>query len=158
MNTIEQEKEFEKYCFLRLHSVDMDAALDTLKILRCYRRDDVRVALLRDLAVIYSRPFSHNRGHKIPKHILSEKHVPKHLKGIHKRLLDLRNYQFAHTDLTFHKPKVSRWPTESGHIYPMSFKSFDYLGLFRQLSEIEALVREVAASINSEARSYEARF
>lgn len=149
------EIEFEKYCFLRLHSIDMDTALHTLKLIKRYKRDDIRIALLRDLAVIYARPFSGNRGEKIPKHTLSEIHVPKSAKTIHKKLLELRNCQLAHADLSFHKPKVLRWRADGGNTYPMSFKAFDYQGLLRQLSPIEALITSVEANISSEVKSYE---
>lgn len=152
------EIEFEKYCFLRLHSIDMDTAVQTVKTLKRYKRADVQVALLRDIAVTYARPFSRNKGNKISKHALPERHVPRQLKPLHKRLLDLRNNQFAHTDLVFHKPKIMRWRTDSGDVYPMTFKSFDYQNLLRQLSEIETLIKAVESSINSEVKAYEVRF
>jgi len=152
------EKEFEKYCFLRLHSIDMDTAYHTIKMIKRYKRDDIKVALLRDIAVTYARPFTGNKGIKISKHFLSESHVPKQFKSLHKKLLELRNRQFAHTDFRFHKPKVMRWSGDTGKAYPMSFKSFDYLGLLRQLPEIEKLIKAVESSINKEAKQYESCF
>ena len=149
---------FENYKFLRLHSVDMNTALGTLKMLKRYRRDDIKVALLRDIAVIYSRPFSGNRG-KTGKHFLSEsKYVPAEYLDLHDRLLDLRNKQFAHTDATFHDPKFMKWKGDKGVAFPMSFKTFDYLGLLRDLKKVEALIKSVESNINSAAREYEKDF
>ena len=153
------EKDFEKYCFLRLHSVDMDTARHTLKMLKRYRKNDIKVVMLRDIAVTYARPFVSNKGIHIPKHTLSEKqHVPKTLKHVHKRLLELRNSQLAHTDISFHKPKVMRWKGDKYDTYPISLKSFDYLGLLRQINEIENLINAVEASLCDEIKSCESQF
>ncbi len=152
------EIEFEKYQFLRLHSVDMDTASHTLKMLCRYRRMDIKVVLLRDIAVTYSRPFTGNKGVHIKKHFLSPRYVPKHLKTIHQKLLDLRNEQFAHTDLSFHKPKVSKWRTDNGYFYPMSLKTFDYLGLLRQFSSIDDLIKAVDQSLKADIKKYESLF
>lgn len=149
---------FENYKFLRLHSVDMDTALSTLKMLKRYRRDDIKVALLRDISVIYSRPFSGNRG-KTGKHYLSEKKfVPSEYKDLHDRLLDLRNKQFAHTDAVFHDPKFMKWKGDEGVAFIMSFKTFDYLSLLRNLKKVESLIRSVECNINSAVREYEKYF
>jgi hypothetical protein len=152
------ETKFENYKFLRLHLVDMNTALGTLKMLKRYRRDDIKVALLRDIAVIYSRPFSGNRG-KTGKHFLSEKkYVPVEYRDLHDKLLDLRNKQFAHTDALFHDPKFMKWKGDKGVSFSMSFKTFDYLGLLRNLKNIEALIKSVESNINLAAREYEKDF
>ncbi len=150
--------EFETYCFLRLYSIDLDTAANTIPVLRRYKRGDVQVALLRDFAVTYARPFSVNRGNRIPKHQLSVTHVPRSARALHKELIDLRNSQLAHTDLTFHDPKVARFGTKQKPWYAMSFKSFDYRRLLGRLAEIEALVRTVEQSVNAEVQRYEERF
>jgi hypothetical protein len=152
------EAKFEQYKFLRLHSVDMDTALGTLKMLKRYRRDDIKVALLRDIAVIYSRPFSVNRGMKGKRSPLEKKYVPVEHRELHGKLLDLRNKQFAHTDVTFHDPKFMKWKGDKGVAYPMSFKTFDYLGLLRNLKKIEVLIKSVESNINTAAREYEKGF
>ena len=150
--------EFENYCFLRLYSIDLNTAAHAIAILKRYRKADVQVALLRDIAVTYSRPFSVNRGNEYRKHQLPIKHVPRQARGLHNRLLDLRNSQFAHTDLKFHNPKVARFGTKEQPWYPMSFKSFDYQGFLRQLPEIRSLIKAVEESVNAEARRYEQCF
>lgn len=153
-----KEANFEKYKFLRLHSVDMDTALGALKMLKRYRRDDIKVALLRDITVIYSRPFSANRG-KFGKHLLSEnKYVPAEYRDLHERLLDLRNKQFAHTDAIFHDPIFMKWKVDKGVAFPMSLKTFDYLGLLRDIKKIETLIKSVEFNINLAAREYEKDF
>ena len=149
---------FETYCFLRLYSIDLDTAAKAIPVLRRYKRADVQVALLRDIAVTYARPFSVNRGNEIPKHQLPLTHVPKSARALHKELIDLRNSQFAHTDLKFHDPKVARFGTKQKPWYPMSFKSFDHHRLLHRLAEIEALVKAVEQSVNAEVQRYEERF
>lgn len=150
-------REFEAYRFLRLYSIDLDTAVKAIRLLRRYKRDDVQAALLRDAAVIYSRPFSGNRGILIPIHRLSLNHVPKDSRLMHKELIDLRNSQVAHTDLRFHGPKVARWGTTQKPWYPMSFKSFDHRRLLNRLSKMEALFRAVEKSVNAEVKQYEDR-
>lgn len=150
--------EFEYYCFLRLYSIDLDTAKKAIPVLRRYRKKDVQVALFRDIAVIYARPFSVNNGREIPKHQLPLAHVPKSERALHKELIDLRNSQFAHTDLKFHNPRVARFGTKDKPLYPMSFKSFDYRRLLDRLPKIEALIKAVEKSVNNEIQSYEKRF
>jgi len=150
--------EFESYRFLRLYSIDLDTATKAIAVVQRYKRGDVQAALLRDVAVTYARPFSVNRGVEIPKHQLPIRHVPKTARALHKELLDLRNWQFAHTDLKFHDPKVARFGTAAKPWYPMSFKSFDYQGLLRRLPDIKALVEAVEHSVNTEIQRYEELF
>jgi hypothetical protein len=152
------EAKFENYKFLRLHSVDMDTALGTLKMLKRYRRDDIKVALLRDVAVIYSRPFCCNRGMKGKSSLSEKEYVPAEFRKLHGTILNLRNKQFAHTDVIFHDPKFMKWKGDKGAAYLMSFKTFDYQGLLRNLKQIEALIKSVESKINSAAREYERGF
>jgi hypothetical protein len=149
------DAKFENYRFLRLHSIDMNTAIGTLKMLKRYRRDDIKVALLRDISVIYSRPFSGNRG-KTCKNFLSEKkYVPIEYRDLHDKLLDLRNKEFAHTDAIFHDPKFMKWEGDKDVAFLMTFKTFDYLDLLRNLKNIEALINSVETNIDLAAREYE---
>lgn len=150
--------EFETYCFLRLYSIDLDMAVKAIPVLRRYKRGDVQIALLRDIAVTYARPFSGNRGKLIPRHQLPLSHVPKSARTLHKEVIGLRNSQFAHTDLTFHDPKVARLGSKQQPFYPMSFKPFDYRRLLGRLSEVEDLIKAVEGSVNAEIDHYEERF
>jgi len=151
-------KEFEKYQFLRLYSIDLDTALHTFRVLKRYRRDDVRFIILRDIAIAYARPFSANKGNFIPTDTLQQKHVPPASRALHKELLRLRNEQFAHTDLKFYNPKVARFGSETKKWYPMSFKGYDYNALLQQIDEIEHLIRAVEQSVNAEITKCEHAF
>ncbi len=151
-------KEFETYCFLRLYSIDLDTAVKAISVLRRYKKGDVQAALLRDVAVTYARPFSVNKGSEITKHKLPLVHVPTSAITLHKELIKLRNNQFAHTDLTFHNPQVARFGSKEKPWYPMTFKSFDYRRLLDRLSEIDALIKAVEKSVNSEIQRYEKSF
>jgi len=150
--------DFETYYFLRLYSIDFNAAANTARMIKRYKRGDVVSALLRELAVSYARPFSVNKGKLFPKHQLSLVYVPKASRSLHSELLELRQHQFAHTDLNFHSPKISRLITKGEPIYPMSFKSFDYQALLRQLPAIETLINEVALNVNAKIKQYEQGF
>lgn len=151
-------KEFEKYQFLRLYSIDLDTALHTFRILKRYKREDIRRVLLRDVAVAYARPFSGNKGQLIPKHQLQEKHVPVGGRGLHEELIRLRNEQFAHTDLKFYRPKVARFGSGAQKWFPMAFRGYDYGHLFRQLTAIESLIKYVEHSVRVEIGRYEQDF
>jgi hypothetical protein len=139
---------FEKYCFFRLYSIDLDTALHTIRVMRRYKRQDVLVPLLRDVAVTYARPFSVNRGKEISKHQISSKsHVPKPNRPLHDELVRLRMEQFAHTDLQYYRPRVAKFSGRTKPWYPMSFKGYDYAGLLGRIAEIEELI--VAVEHNS---------
>lgn len=147
---------FERYCFLRLYAIDLDTAFHTIKVLRRYKRADVQFPLLRDIAVTYARPFSINKGEEIRKDRLSSrKHVPKPLRALHEELIRVRMEQFAHTDLKFYRPKVSKFTGTTKPWFPMAFKGYDYAALLRQIPQIEELVREVERSIQTELANYE---
>jgi len=146
-------EELETFCFLRLYSSDLNDCRHVIRMIRRYRKKDVRYALLRDLAVAYSRPFSGNSRRLKGKHSLSESYVPAEHKGMHRRLFDLRNFQFAHSDMKFHDPKIAK----IGYIIATSRKSVDFAYLDRSLKEIERLVVAVEENINNAAAALGAR-
>jgi hypothetical protein len=141
--------EKEQYCFYRLYSLDLDDAKHILRLLKRYRRKDVRHYLLMDLVVTYCRPFSGSRGDKISRHVLCLRIVPKDLRPLHNELLNLRNQLFAHTDLTYRRPRVVNWSTASHKWFPMSFRASDGK-LDGRVSEIQQLVTAVEANLQSE--------
>jgi hypothetical protein len=142
-----QEK--EQYHFLRLYSIDLDTAKHILRVLKRYRRKDVRYCILRDLIVSYCRPFSSNKGREIRKHALTKKVVPRELRPLHDELIDLRNQLFAHTDYTYRMPKVLNWSTESYRWFPMQFRGYDYNRLDKRVSEITKLVQAVQGNLQA---------
>ncbi|MCA8032675.1 hypothetical protein SB394_07150 [Burkholderia sp. BCCIQ04A] len=147
---------FEQYCFLRLYAIDLDTAVHTIKVLRRHKRADAQYPLLRDIAVTYARPFSGNEGKKINRHHLSTRHVPATMRDLHSELLRLRKEQFAHTDLKFYRPNISKFHGELKSRFPMSLKSYDYESLLKKLPEIESLIHAVDDSIQAEMAAYEA--
>jgi len=142
-----------------MYSIDLETALHSIKVLRRYKRPDVQYALLRDLTITYVRPFSGNTGDqgKQRNHMLTtKKRVPKHLMPLHKELVRLRMQQFAHTDLTYYKPRAVGISFVPSGAYGMTFKGYDYAALLRKLPQIEELIREVEKSVNAEIAVYEA--
>jgi len=148
----------EQYYFYRLYSIDFDMTQHTLRLLKRYRRQDVRACILRDIVISYSRPFSGNRGENTRNHQLEKRFVPRELRALHKELLRLRSKQFAHTDRTYYKPKAVNWSRPGRKWFPMSFKSYDYSELDSQVSRIERLVATVERNLQLEINEIESRF
>jgi hypothetical protein len=140
---VKKENILEKYKFLRLYDMDFESALHTLKVLRRYKKKDVRYALIRDVIVTYSRPFTESKGFNIGKDFCGAKFDDKDMKELHDELLRLRKELFAHTDLTYKNPKVRNWSTDTYKWFPMSFKGFDYKTLEDKLPEIKRLIEHV---------------
>lgn len=157
---VKTESELEKYKFLRLYDMDFEMALHTIKVLKRYKRKDVRYPLLRDMIVAYSRPFTESRGFNIQKDFFGVKFKASEIemKKLHEELLRLRKELFAHTDLTYRNPKVSNWSTEAYKWFPMSFKGFDYEVLERQLTNIKKLIEHVQTQLRHQISECEKHF
>jgi len=145
----------EEYYFYRLYSIDFDSTKHALRILKRYRRKDIRYCLLRDIVVSYVRPFSVNKGTHIPKHTLTKKVVPSRLRPLHDELVDLRNQLFAHTDYQYRRPKVANWSTPAKKWFPMSCRAYDFDKIDSRISEIELLVKEVEKNLQDKINKIE---
>ena len=106
-----EEKLIEQYKFYRLYRMDFEEAIRTLKMMKRYKKKDIRFALLRSFVISYACPFSGNKGKLTKNHILPKKFVPQVKRKLHQELVDLRMQLFAHTDLSFLDPKVANWST-----------------------------------------------
>lgn len=130
----------------------------SLAILRRYRRADIRYCILRELIVAYARPFSANRGETYTNHHLTQKYVPTEFRVLHNELLALRGQLLAHTDLAYHRSRVSRLPRrDGGSSYPMSFRNPDYESLERNVGAITRLTASVMGAIDAEIARLEVR-
>ncbi len=146
----------EQYNFYMLADTDMNQSLNTLKIIRRYKKRDVINALIRDVVVIYSRPFTNCKGNHIPRHKLDKnKFVPKNLHALHEKIIRYRNQIFAHTDLTARKPTLGRLQIGSSHRYAMSFRGFSPNDFEHDLPRIEEAIRMVKENISSKLRDIE---
>ncbi|TXI76593.1 MAG: hypothetical protein E6Q43_02065 [Dokdonella sp.] len=137
--------------------MDFDEVADTLAVLEKVEQKDIRYRLLRDIAVSYARPFSKNRGNQLHTHTCPQSFVPKQLRDLHKELITLRDERFAHSDLKRIKPKLGRWKTKSGFVYPMSFRGLNYGSLESRIGDIKKLVRNIRDRLQTEINSYQAR-
>lgn len=142
----------ESYFFFSMYAIDLEAALQSIKLIRRYKRQDVREALLRDATIAYVRPFSMNRGRHGKHELSSKKIVPHHLRSLHAELVELRSSQFAHTDLTFYDPKSVLYGDGPPDLI---FKGSDYTALLGKLSEIEELVKAVESGVLARIVEYE---
>jgi hypothetical protein len=140
-----------------MYSVDLNAAAEALKVLKRYRRPEVRHALLRDLIVTYVRPFSGNQGKGTKHRLKPDGHVPTDMRSLHDELVRVRMQQFAHTDLSYYTPVTMAFRGSNGefHGYGMMFKGYDYAALLRKLPDIATLIRAVETSVNDELRREE---
>lgn len=153
--------DLQEYYFLRMCSNDLNSSRLAFKVLKRYRRTDVRYALLRDLIVGYVRPFSGNRGFVEPRSetrdpkktrghkLCAEQHVPPELLPLHAQLVEARCQIFAHSDMTYTDPQIIQMKG-GGHL--MEFKIADYSGLLSKLTQIETLVISVERSVNDKIR------
>jgi hypothetical protein len=144
-----------EYRFHRLYSIDLDSAKQSLRMLRRYRRDDVRYCILRDAVIIYSRPFSGNQGPKGRGHKLALSFVPRHHRALHRELIELRSGLLAHTDFTVHEPRVAKWAGSRAPVYAMTFRRPSYEKFFARLQDIEDLFSTVEANLHADIRNFE---
>lgn len=148
----------EQYYFYRLYSIDFDTTLHTLRLLKRYRRQDVRYCILRDVVVSYARPFSGNRGDHSHSQQLTKKVVPVQFHALHAELLRLRCQQFAHTDKTYYKPMAANWSKPGRKWFPMSFRGYDYSVLDAQVRKIQQMVVAVERNLRERVREIEDSF
>jgi hypothetical protein len=144
-----------EYRRLRLFSIDMDGVRHGLRLLRRYRRNDVRFALLRDVVITYSRPFVATKSPRGGKFTLSLRYVPRALRSLHLDLVRVRNTLLAHSDLGTHRPQLLRSFPAPRRVLGMSFTNPDYVGLLRQLDGISALAEGVDSALTAELRRLE---
>jgi hypothetical protein len=149
--------EIERYKFYRLSHIDLDSARHALDVHRRYRRLDVRSCLMCAIVVSYARPFSVNRG-ELGKHELSPKLVPSTMRALHRELIDMRMRLFAHTDFSYRRPQLARFPSAGRPIFALGFAQLDYVGLDRRADSIRKLVLGVMDSLATEIARMEDRF
>lgn len=147
----------EKYLFHRLSYNDILQAIQSLSVLKRYKKRDVRFALLRDFVVSYARPFVGSKGFVCNNHKLNESLVPKDSKELHKDIIHIRHKLFAHNDLNFRDPKVVNW-SEAGILsFPMSFKGSGYEKLDDHHPDMLKLAEVVLNNIRKEIAKREPR-
>jgi hypothetical protein len=151
---MDQLKIKEQYCFYMLAETDMNQAPNSLKIIRRYKKKDVINALIRDVVVTYSRPFSNCKGIHIATHRLDkDKFVPQNLHALHEKITKYRHQIFAHTDLTARKPTLARFPIGSCYRPAMSFKGYSPRDFENDLPRIEEIIHKVQENISRKMRA-----
>ena len=155
---VKEENKLEKYKFLRLYDMDLEMALQSIEMMKRYRRKDIRYSIIRDVIVTYCRPFTESKGIKIKKDLMAVKFTSQDMQSLHNELLTLRKQLFAHTDLIYKKPEVSNWSTEVYKWFPMSFRGFDYSSLDNRVSEIKELVLYSQVQLRKQIAEYEKCF
>jgi hypothetical protein len=153
------DSKLETYAFLRLYEHDFEMALNTLKILRRCRNNEVRYALLRDIIITYCRPFAESKGKEIKRHRFGfGKFESESMKNLHKKIMGLRSSLFAHTDLIVKNPQIANWSTTERKWFPMSFAGFDYVQLDSEALEIEHLIKYSKKQLLEQIRKLENGF
>ena len=148
-------QQFEEYCFYRLYSIDLDTVRHSLRMLKRYRRQDVRHSILRDIVVGYARPFSGNKGKLFKKYHLSMKSVPSDLRSLHSEMPDVRMRTLAHTDYSFVTPGSQDGQRARGRFSHCRSACMTLENLDKRLTEIERLVKAVESSVNAKVRTIE---
>lgn len=137
------------YLMSRLYWHDLQEALLTLRLLKGLRRPHTKFCLLRDFVVSYCRPFSENRAPLVRKHRLGKRFVPVHHRKLHDELLTLRSQVFAHSDFEYHRPRVARWQTPKGPVYPMTIRTATYTDLLSRVADLRELAEGVQRSLTT---------
>jgi len=140
----------ERCAFYKLCDSDFITAQNSIALLKEFRESKVRHVFLRDIAVSYSRPFAGSKGVEVAKYVLKERFVPRKNLTLHKELIALRNQIFAHTDLTYRKPRVADFSCGNNRWFPMAFKAYDYDGLFAKIEDISGLIKEIQGNLRKE--------
>lgn len=154
----EHPLENKDYLFLRVYSIDLQTAIQSLSALDRCVDPATRMCIIRDIIVTYWRPFAGNREseRKRTKHRLDEvlpNIIPDRHRKLHLELKRLREKLLAHSDLDAYDPKAVKWDVEGGAAFPMSFTAIYYEDLNARISEVRDLVECVEAAINDEIRS-----
>jgi len=149
--------EEDTYTLYRLYQRDFDEALHTMRLMRRYRRPEVRYCLLRDAVIAYCRPFSGNRGHVHNRHKLPLRFVPRGSRSIHDDLVRRRHGLIAHTDIKERRPQIARWPARGRFVYLLGVAHGDWGSLDRKIGAVQALVEAVTASLAIEIERLEAK-
>lgn len=140
----------EECVFYKLYDGDFIVAQNSIELLSDSKELRLKYILLRDIVISYARPFSINRGIEVSKHSLGSKFIPPKHKNLHNELIDLRDQLFAHTDLSYRKPKVADFSSGDHKWFPMSFKGFDYNCLLAKIDDIADLIKKVQESLRKE--------
>jgi len=140
-------QQFEQYCFYRLYSIDLDTVRHSLRMLKRYRRQDVRHSILRDIVVGYARPFSGNKGKLFKKYHLSMKSVPSDLRSLHSEMLDVRMRTLAHTDYSFVTPGSQDGQRARGRFSHCRSACMTLENLDKRLTEIEGVQQMSLSSL-----------
>jgi len=140
----------ERCAFYKLCDGDFITAQNSIDLLKDLKELKARHVFLRDIAVSYARPFAGSKGIEVTEHRLQLKFVPRKYLALHKELVNLRNQIFAHTDLTYRKPKVADFSSGEIKWFPMAFKGYDYNSLFIKIDDISDLIKGVQDNLRKE--------
>jgi hypothetical protein len=149
----------EFYIFLRLAEGELSEAIKTLDHIAMFENEFVKLCLLKQAAIDYCKPFTEGRGFFKKHSLAARNNVPTRMLGLHRKLCDLRDKVFAHTDIKARNPKLHAWTKgRAKPIFPIVFKTHDYPLLLRRVDEIRTLFRAVLDAIQAEQVELEARF
>jgi len=150
----------ERYTFYRLSDIDFDTASHTLRLLKRYRKLQIRFVIIRDAIISYARPFSGSRGrsgsfYKFPLELLPERHV-----ALHEELMTFRNKAIAHSDIDFVNPTVANWSSDKGKWFPMSLRNFhnETKALATKWKTILEMVTKIRVNLRTECEAIEDKY
>jgi hypothetical protein len=147
----------QQYVFLRFATADLEQALQSLAMIRRYRRQDIISVLIRDAVVAYGRPFFNNYGPIAKKKNLRlpDSYVPQALWSVHQRSISLRKQAFAHTDLEPLDPRLSRFGSKPNHFYPIRLTPVHFAELQALAKAMPPLIRQVHERVVKEIQRLE---
>ncbi len=137
------EKLTEELCFYLLYSSNIDEALQTYELLDSCDNNNIRWRLIVFIVICYIRPFSGNEGFTQKQHKLPMKFVPKQYHSIHKQFIEYRNCVFAHTDVVYRQPKLSRIGMSARGVY------YDQLNEFIHKDAVVKMLKSVKTKLEA---------
>lgn len=140
----------EQCAFYRLCESDFISAYNSIDLMKKYSQQEIQHVFLRDMAVSYARPFSGSNGTENSKYVLKKIFIPRQYLDMHKEIMIMRNQIFAHTDLTYKKPKISDFGSKNTKWFPMSFRGCSYDKLFAEVDAISALIKDIQDNLRKE--------
>lgn len=148
----------EWYVFLRFADGDICQAQIALDHLTIVESDFLRLCLLKDAAISFSRPFKKSRGAFNKSLRLDDIYVPSDFKVLHAELIGLRDQVFAHTDIDVRSPVLHCWTGGPKPVFPILFKSHNYPQLLEREHEVRSLFNAVLERIRKSQTEMEAQF
>jgi 6-phosphogluconate dehydrogenase len=142
----------ERYVFWRFATQDFFECAETLELLENCEDNEVKMALFKAAVVAYARPFSGNKAvHKEQNWHINENWVTDI--ETHKLAIEYRSKLFAHTDITYRSPNLSK----VGNRFPISMRGTYFEKYMELVEPLSSLSKKMISVLIDNIKEYEAK-